>query len=360
MKKNFVILLSIICLLFSSSLSVLATPSDAQSFNRNFGILLNWQNNNGSHLYPTSVEYILTNGTVTNGSSNDISASTGYVRLIWDYDIPFIIYVSGTPGGDSYSTGNATLNFNPTYNVVTPTNYNYAVRGNYYSVTSGTLIAPSGEQFQLVRRENTPQFYVSWIDKPNSGGSYGGTIHLTYTCTLYGVNNNNLTRLDGPMMIQAATHTYLNINTRASDTPSNNSSYATFNLKTFSEQEYYAQLNGYLAGVEQSIASSQAAQASSEHDDVVNGYDNTSGNAANNSLESGLASYESEEAQAHNDFNSKMDSYTNPDTSDYVSGISFISSAVVMWWNGLGMFKIILLVGFSFMIFNFISRYRGG
>lgn len=360
MKKNIIVLFSIICLLFVSSISVYATPSDAYSFNGDFALYLNWQNNTGSNLYPTSVEYILSNGTVTNGSTYDISASTGYIRLIWEYDIPFVIYVSGTPGGDSYSSGNATLNFNPTYSVVTPTNYTYAVRGNYYSVTSGSLIAPSGEQYQLVRRENSPKFYVSWTDKPNSGGSYGGTIHLNYSCTLYGVENNTLTRLDGPMMIQAATYTYLKINARASNTPSDSSSYATFNLKTFSEQEYYAQVNGYLAGVEQSIASSQAAQASSEHDDVVNGYDNSSGNAANDSLESGLASYESEEDQAHADFNEKMDSYTNPDTSDYVSGISFISSAVVMWWNGLGMFKIILLVGFSFMIFNYISRYRGG
>lgn len=108
------------------------------------------------------------------------------------------------------------------------------------------------------------------------------------------------------------------------------------------------------------IASAQASQASREHDEVVNGYDDSSGKDANASLENGLASYESEEAQAQADFNEKMDDYTNPDTSQYIQGISFISSAVVMWWDGLGIFKIILLVGFSLMIFNYISRFRGG
>lgn len=108
------------------------------------------------------------------------------------------------------------------------------------------------------------------------------------------------------------------------------------------------------------IAAAQASQAAAEHEDTVNGFDDSAGQAVNKNLQQGVSSYESEESQAHQDFTDKMDSYENPDISDYVSGVSFISSAVVMWWNALGMFKVILLVGFSLMIFNFISRFRGG
>lgn len=109
-----------------------------------------------------------------------------------------------------------------------------------------------------------------------------------------------------------------------------------------------------------SIASSQASLSESQHDDLVNGFDDSAGNEANKSLEDGLASYESEEQKAHDDFNKAMDNYTNPDLSSYKSGFAFISSAAMSWWNALGMFKVILLVGFGLMIFNFISRYRGG
>lgn len=109
-----------------------------------------------------------------------------------------------------------------------------------------------------------------------------------------------------------------------------------------------------------SIASSQASLSESQHNDLVNGFDDSAGNDANKSLEDGLSSYESEEQQAHDDFNKAMDDYTNPDLSSYKSGFAFISSAAMSWWNALGMFKVILLVGFGLMIFNFISRYRGG
>lgn len=110
----------------------------------------------------------------------------------------------------------------------------------------------------------------------------------------------------------------------------------------------------------QDIANSQASLSESQHDDLINGFDDSAGNAANKSLEDGLSSYESEEQKAHDDFNKAMDDYTNPDLSSYKSGFAFISSAAVSWWNALGMFKVILLVGFGLMIFNFISRYRGG
>lgn len=108
------------------------------------------------------------------------------------------------------------------------------------------------------------------------------------------------------------------------------------------------------------ISEAEMSQAADLHKDLVDGFNDSAGQDANKNLQEGIASYESEESQAHQDFTSKMDSYENPDISDYVSGVSFISSAVVMWWNALGMFKIILLVGFSLMIFNFISRFRGG
>lgn len=108
------------------------------------------------------------------------------------------------------------------------------------------------------------------------------------------------------------------------------------------------------------IAAAQASQAAAEHEDTVNGFDDTKGQQVNKDLQDGIAVYESQEDAAHQDFDSKMDAYEDPDVSDYVSGVSFISSAVVMWWNALGMFKVILLVGFSLMIFNFISRFRGG
>lgn len=108
------------------------------------------------------------------------------------------------------------------------------------------------------------------------------------------------------------------------------------------------------------IAAAQASQSAQEHEDTVNGYDDSAGQAVNDNLQQGISVYESQEDQAHQDFNDKMDAYEDPDISDYVSGVSFISTAVVMWWNALGMFKIILLVGFSLMIFNYISRFRGG
>ena len=110
----------------------------------------------------------------------------------------------------------------------------------------------------------------------------------------------------------------------------------------------------------QDIANSQASLSESQHDDLINGFDDSAGNAANKSLEDGLSSYESEEQKAHDDFNKAMDDYTNPDLSSYKSGFAFLSSAAMSWWNALGMFKVILLVGFGLMIFNFISRYRGG
>lgn len=109
-----------------------------------------------------------------------------------------------------------------------------------------------------------------------------------------------------------------------------------------------------------SIAQSQNQLSESQHQDLVNGFDDSAGNEANKSLEDGLSSYESEEQKAHDDFNKAMDNYTNPDLSSYKSGFAFISSAAMSWWNALGMFKVILLVGFGLMIFNFISRYRGG
>lgn len=108
------------------------------------------------------------------------------------------------------------------------------------------------------------------------------------------------------------------------------------------------------------IAASQASQSAKEHQDTVNGFDNSKGNQTNDKLKDGMSAYESQEDKAHQDFDEKMDAYENPDVSDYASGVSFISSAVVMWWNALGMFKVILLVGFSLMIFNYISRFRGG
>lgn len=108
------------------------------------------------------------------------------------------------------------------------------------------------------------------------------------------------------------------------------------------------------------IAAAQASQSAEEHEDTVNGFDDSKGQQVNKNLEDGISAYESQEDAAHQDFTDKMDAYEDPDVSDYVSGVSFVSSAVVMWWNALGMFKIILLVGFSLMIFNYISRFRGG
>lgn len=97
-----------------------------------------------------------------------------------------------------------------------------------------------------------------------------------------------------------------------------------------------------------------------QQDQLVNGYDSSSGDDANSSLQSGLAVYESDEAQAQADFTSKMDAYEFPDVAPFASGVSFVASCMTSWFNGLGIFQIVLFVAFGLMIFNFISRYRGG
>lgn len=108
------------------------------------------------------------------------------------------------------------------------------------------------------------------------------------------------------------------------------------------------------------LAVQQERQEEARHQDLISGYDDLDGQVVNKDLQDGFSAYESEEDQAHQDFNDKMDAYEDPDIGSYLSGVTFISSAVVMWWNSLGMFQIILLIGFSLMIFNYISRFRGG
>lgn len=321
----------------------------------------------GTLAFPVATQFLNDNKSITvyttSSSNGSLSSSTTTHYLYWSglLETHHEIYYGGFSPNTTYD-GYFSFNFNPIRSLTYKYYNNGWVSLPSTYITNGLSVNLRGlkafwidgtELNTHVTLVNGQSQYRIFVDIPScytspttamSPDTYGIKIVIDASCPLFALDSNVYTTWLSSMYADVGFYV----------------EYGIFYGNTFSG-DYKSFLNSSpIINNDNLIASSQAAQASSEHDDVVNGYDNTSGNAANNSLESGLASYESEEDQAHNDFNDKMDSYTNPDTSDYVSGISFISSAVVLWWNGLGMFKIILLVGFSLMIFNYISRYRGG
>lgn len=343
MKKVFVILFFITCLFFVNVVSVFAIPDEEIDFT----ILAS---DTAVALFPSSTA----GGSIVSSNQNIfyqiVGSNTEYTggTLTFSAEFPLTAVIAGFPGNATYS-GSFVFKW-----LFTPSlkKYDNGSWVNAGAITSVNIYYDGSDNIEIRPYQVTNSGYTGYIlmnDRymvANAGIAQGLLIPLRV------VISGEVSYTSSSSLLSPAYRMYFT-----------NDYFSLTSGEAKACWGHYSSLSGVINDQivnDNMLASSQAAQASSEHEEVINGYDNSSGNAANVSLESGLASYESEEAQAHADFNDKMDSYTNPDTSDYVSGISFISSAVVMWWNGLGMFKIILLVGFSFIIFNYISRYRGG
>lgn len=270
-----------------------------------------------------------------------------YLSQYFDADFNVMAVVAGFSSGATYS---GTFKFTMTY---TPSLLLWSNDSKWTS--DGTNI--TGVNIEFLGCEG-----VEW--RPESTSTTSATGYLVVSDKYFAQNSG----IGGGLLLPFKVSVRGYSNQQAATAVGTHPALAKFSFNTFK------MTSGSMAGVwgkydpatqqivdnQAAIASSQAALSESQHDDLVNGFDDSAGNAANKSLEDGLSSYESEEQKAHDDFNKAMDNYTNPDLSSYKSGFAFISSAAMSWWNALGMFKVILLVGFGLMIFNFISRYRGG
>ncbi|MDI9243220.1 hypothetical protein [Fusibacillus kribbianus] len=300
MKRVIIILFSITYLFFVNCVYVFAVPDDLVDFSVTY-------DNTAVALYSSSTS----GGSIVSSNQNIfyqiVGSNTEYTggTLTFSAEFPITAVVAGFYGGATYS---GTFNFRWLF---TPSlkKYDNGTWENAGAITSVNIFYDGSDNVEIRPFQVTNSGYTGYIilnDKymvDNAGIAQG--LILPFRVVISGeVSYTSTSQLMSPA------------------------------YRMYFTNDYFALTSGE-AKAHWGMYDPLSMQDSEQHEEVINGYDNTAGNNANNSLESGLASYESEEAQAHNDFNNKMDSYTNPDTSDYVSGISFISSAVVLWWNGL-------------------------
>lgn len=373
MKKVFAIVLFSVCLLSFSLSSLAARPSDAVFVSGTIPLYLNsYSSNNG--FSPTSITLVdLWGQTTTVAGSVDIEkqwAQSGYAILSWELDLPYYFSLPMSSPSYDLSDGYFQLSFNPNISL---SRWSSGSNINYYDVGYSLLNADftnSNGVSVSIPRASSGQYKYSWTAEPpgwETTGTYpGGNLRVKYSVTVAGPNR---TALSATSLSAAVAQIKLFVSPNAGVDDGLSRIYYEIYYYTFeqyydglldSQNSFQESLSDKEIAVNESIADQQASQASQEHEEVINGYDNSSGEDANSSLESGLASYEDQESQAHADFDQKMDDYDTPDISSLSAGVTFLSSAITMWWDGLGIFQIGLLVMFALMIFNFISRYRGG
>lgn len=328
MIKKSVLFLFSLCLLFLFSVTAAAAPEGAQTQTISGPVYLEFSNPGYVDFKATSFEFVDMYYRVpvdSNGTSLVYPYQSCIARLSTDLD--FISFVNFL---DNMADGRFTFDF--TGLSVTLSNLSGLDFDNFsLKLSDCRFTLPNGVQLGGLQ-SGAQRFAVSFAAQPFSVlcDRFSGVIHLDLSVTIRNLNNpyGYLSDLDVDKIVQ---NFFFRLN--YSGEGSFSGDYVTYSYGAYGAQQ---------------------------NENLVNGYDSSSGDNANSDLQSGLTVYESDEAAAQQDFSQKMDAYEFPDTTPYVSGVSFVASCITMWFNGLGIFQIVLFVAFALMIFNFISRYRGG